>query len=74
MARNLPTDRLAALGALEQLPLMPVAAHRPGSLAEVLGWLESEAFAQHSDIVSVDLARLVSGVVLQGELGTFAVN
>ena len=53
---------------------MPVSAHRPGSLTEVLGRLEPEAFAQHSDIVSVDLARLVSGVVLQGELGTFAVN
>ena len=38
----------------------------------VLARLESEAFAQHSDVVSVDLTQLVSGVVPQSELETFA--
>ena len=43
-------------------------------MAEALGRLESEVFAQQSDIVSVDLARLVPGAVSQGELGTLAAN
>ena len=51
-----------------------MSAQRSGSLEEVLWRLESEAFAQDSDVVSVDLAQLISGVVLQGELGTFASN
>ncbi|WP_241998781.1 hypothetical protein [Kribbella sp. VKM Ac-2569] len=31
-------------------------------------------FAEHGDVVSVDLTQLVAGVVLQGELRTFASN
>lgn len=52
----------------------PHRCHTSGSLAEVPGRLEPEVFAQYSDVVPVDLTQLVSGVVLQGELGTLASN
>src|SRR3954452_22403122 len=55
---------------------------RPGSTVELIapalavgiGQLETEAFAQDTDVVSVDLTQRVTVVISQGELGTFASN
>jgi len=38
------------------------------------GGRQAEGFAEHSDVVSVDVAQVVFGVVRQRELGALAPN
>jgi len=73
MARSVPSKRYASV-AESKCGHADECAPVRGSLAEILWWLESEALAERSDVVSVDLTQLVAGVVLQGELRTFALN
>jgi len=51
-----------------------IAANARLSALVVVWRLESEAFAEHSDIVAVLLTQLVAGVIPQGEFRTFASN